>query len=115
MRILSQNQKYPPSLEDVLNHIVCSFETTPDISWPPNVFSVIRKPFHISEKYTRIYQINDLYHTILFAFVKYKIEKPDDSEEEEDEEDFGAPSVKEDLEDDSITRKYQFHKSRNNK
>ena len=36
---------------------------------------------------------------------KYKIEKTDDSEEDE-EEDFGAPAIQENLEDDSIARNY---------
>ena len=38
---------------------------------------------------------------------KYKIEKTDDSDEDE-EEDFGAPAIQENLEDDSIARNYNF-------
>ena len=40
-----------------------------------------------------------------FLYIKYKIEKADDSEDEEDEDAFGTPSIVEDLEDDSIARK----------
>ena len=38
---------------------------------------------------------------------KYKIEKTDDSDEDE-EEDFGAPAIQENLEDDSIARNTNF-------